>query len=152
MQQPPRNDPNQNPEYQGGYNPGYNPQPGPPPQYGPPPQPQYNPGPQYGPGPGQQFGPGPGQQFGPGPGPMQVNIGIGTGMGGSLNKDWLTTLLLSIFLGGLGIHRFYVGRTGSGIAQLLTGGGCGVWAIVDIIMIATGSFTDANGYPLIRNV
>lgn len=137
MQQPPRNDPSQNPEYHGGYNP----QPGPPPNYGPPPQ--YNPPPQYGPGPGQQFG--------PGPGPMQVNIGIGTGMGGSLNKDWLTTLLLSIFLGGLGIHRFYVGRTGSGIAQLLTGGGCGVWAIVDIIMIATGSFTDANGYPLVKN-
>lgn len=131
MQQPPRNDPNQNPEYQGGYNPQF----GPPPQYGPPPQ--FGPPPQYGPGPGQQFNP----QFNP----MQMATGP------SLGKDWLTTLLLSIFLGGLGIHRFYVGRTGSGIAQLLTGGGCGVWALVDIIMIATGSFTDANGQPLVRN-
>lgn len=129
MQPPPRNDPNQNPEYQGGYNPQYSQ----PPQYGQ--QPQYGPPPQY--GPGQQYNP----QFNP----MQMATGP------SLGKDWLTTLLLSIFLGGLGIHRFYVGRTGSGIAQLLTGGGCGVWALVDIIMIATGSFTDANNQPLIRN-
>ncbi|EFH90539.1 TM2 domain-containing protein [Ktedonobacter racemifer] len=66
-------------------------------------------------------------------------------------KDWLITLLLSIFLGGLGIHRFYVGKTGTGIAMLLTGGGCGIWALIDIIMIASGSFTDANGQPLVRN-
>lgn len=66
-------------------------------------------------------------------------------------KDWLITLLLSIFLGGLGIHRFYVGKTGTGIAMLLTVGGCGIWALIDIIMIASGSFTDANGQPLVRN-
>lgn len=137
MQQPPYNDPNQNPEYQGGYNPQYTP----PPQYGQ--QPQYGPPPQY----GQQPQYGPGQQFNPQFNPLQAQMPVGPSMG----KDWLTTLLLSIFLGGLGIHRFYVGRNGSGIAQLLTGGGCGVWAIVDIVMIATGSFTDANGQPLVRN-
>jgi len=65
-------------------------------------------------------------------------------------KDWLVTLLLCIFLGGLGIHRFYVGKTGTGIAQLLTAGGCGVWALVDLIMIVMGTFTDANGNPLAR--
>jgi hypothetical protein len=65
-------------------------------------------------------------------------------------KDWMTTLLLAIFLGSLGVHRFYVGKTGTGIAQIFTCGGCLVWQIVDIIAIATGSFTDAQGRPLVR--
>ncbi len=60
-------------------------------------------------------------------------------------KDWLVTLLLSLFLGTLGIHRFYVGKTGTGILQLITLGGCGIWTLVDIIMIATGKFTDKDG-------
>lgn len=63
-------------------------------------------------------------------------------------KDWLLALLLSIFLGGLGIHRFYVGKIGTGILQLLTAGGCGIWALIDIILIASGKFTDANGNVL----
>ncbi len=66
-------------------------------------------------------------------------------------KDWLTTLLLCIFLGGLGIHRFYTGKTGTGIAMLLTGGGCGIWTIYDIVMIATEKYTDAQGRPLKRS-
>ena len=60
-------------------------------------------------------------------------------------KDWLVTLLLCLFLGGLGAHRFYVGKIGSGVAQLLTCGGCGIWCIVDLIMIITGKFTDSEG-------
>jgi TM2 domain-containing membrane protein YozV len=65
-------------------------------------------------------------------------------------KDWLTTLLLCLFLGGLGVHRFYTGHTGIGIVQLLTLGGCGIWALVDLIMIITGKFTDASGQPLFK--
>ena len=61
------------------------------------------------------------------------------------SRDWLTTLLLCFFVGSLGIHRFYVGKTGTGIVQLLTLGGCGVWTLIDFIVIVMGNFTDAEG-------
>ncbi|AEV99726.1 hypothetical protein A4D02_26425 [Niastella koreensis] len=64
--------------------------------------------------------------------------------------DWLTTLLLCFFVGGLGVHSFYTKKTGIGIAQLLTVGGCGIWALVDLIMIITGGFKDGQGRPLVR--
>lgn len=60
-------------------------------------------------------------------------------------KDWLVTLLLAIFVGSIGIHRFYVGKIGTGILQLVTLGGCGIWSLIDIIMIITGKFTDSEG-------
>lgn len=61
------------------------------------------------------------------------------------DKDWLVTLLLSLFLGTLGIHRFYTGKIGTGILQLITLGGCGIWTLIDIIMISTGNFKDKDG-------
>ncbi len=62
------------------------------------------------------------------------------------NKKWLTALILSFsILGCWGLHRFYVGKTGTAIAMLLTCGGCGFWAFYDFIMIILGKFTDAEG-------
>ena len=66
------------------------------------------------------------------------------------SKDWTTTLLLAIFLGYFGIHRFYTGHTVIGVIQLLTAGGCGIWYIIDIIMILTDSYTDPAGNPLVK--
>jgi len=63
-------------------------------------------------------------------------------------KGFVPTLLLALFLGGLGVHRFFVGKIGTGILQLLTIGGLGVWALIDIIMIAVGSFKDKTGLPI----
>ena len=57
----------------------------------------------------------------------------------------LAALLLCLFVGALGVHRFYVGKIGTGVAMIFTLGGLGIWALVDLIMIAVGSFTDANG-------
>ncbi|MCS7222875.1 MAG: TM2 domain-containing protein [Anaerolineae bacterium] len=65
-------------------------------------------------------------------------------------KSWTTALLLSIFLGVLGIDRFYLGYTGKGILKLLTGGGLGIWWLIDLIKIAANSLPDANGQPLAK--
>ena len=64
-------------------------------------------------------------------------------------KEYLIALLLSIFLGTLGVDRFYTGHIGLGIGKLLTFGGLGVWALIDIILYATRSVTDVHGRPLI---
>ena len=66
-------------------------------------------------------------------------------------KGFLLTLLLCAFLGGFGVHRFYTGHTAIGIVQLLTFGGCGIWALIDLIMIATDSYKDSEGRPLVHN-
>lgn len=63
-------------------------------------------------------------------------------------RKWLTAVLLSLFLGVLGIDRFYLGHTWMGLLKLLTGGGLGIIALIDFIRIAIGSMKDANGLPL----
>lgn len=60
-------------------------------------------------------------------------------------KSQLIALILVIFVGGLGIHRFYLGYTSIGIIQLLTLGGCGIWALIDLVRIATGDLKPKGG-------
>lgn len=60
-------------------------------------------------------------------------------------KSQLVALLLCIFVGALGIHRFYLGYTGIGIIQLLTFGGCGIWSLIDLILIVTGDLKPKDG-------
>lgn len=68
-----------------------------------------------------------------------------------VGKDWLTALLLCIFLGALGAHRFYVGKIGTGILQLVTIGGFGIWVLIDLILIIVGTFKDKNGNVLLKS-
>ena len=65
--------------------------------------------------------------------------------GAEPQKNWLTTLLLCIFLGGLGVHRYYVGKIGTGILYTLTAGLFGIGYLVDLIKIICGKFTDKSG-------
>ena len=91
----------------------------------------------------------------PGAGPMQPGMGMG-GMGGGMMqmgaggppKQFMITLLLCVFGGYFGAHRFYSGHILFGIIQFLTGGGCGIWWAIDLFLIVTGKYTDAQGRPL----
>jgi TM2 domain-containing membrane protein YozV len=64
------------------------------------------------------------------------------------DKKRLVAIVLCFFLGGLGVHRFYVGKVGTAILQILTFGGLGIWWLVDMIMILVGSFKDKQGRKL----
>ncbi|MCC7541044.1 MAG: TM2 domain-containing protein [Deltaproteobacteria bacterium] len=65
-------------------------------------------------------------------------------------KQWIVALALCFFIGYLGAHRFYVGKTGTGIAMLLTCGGLGIWSLIDLVLILMNKFDDAEGRPLLK--
>jgi TM2 domain-containing membrane protein YozV len=65
-------------------------------------------------------------------------------------KDWFITLILALFFGFFGVHRFYTGKVGTGILMLVTAGGCGIWWLIDLVMIAVGAFRDKQNQPLMR--
>jgi TM2 domain-containing membrane protein YozV len=67
---------------------------------------------------------------------------------GTSDKSNVVALLLCFFIGILGVHRFYVGKIGTGVLQLVTFGGLGIWALIDMIMIILQKFTDSEGNTL----
>lgn len=63
-------------------------------------------------------------------------------------RDYTTALLLSFFLGLLGVDRFYLGSTEIGLLKLFSLGGLGFWWVIDFVLLATRSLTDGDGRPL----
>ena len=64
-------------------------------------------------------------------------------------KRILPAVLLCFFFGIFGAHRFYVGKRGTGLLQLFTLGGLGIWAMIDFIMIIVGAFTDGDDNKIV---
>ncbi len=66
------------------------------------------------------------------------------------DKKALPVFLLCLLLGPFGVHRFYVGKVGTGVVHLLTFGVAGIWTLIDLFLIATNNFTDKDGLKITR--
>jgi hypothetical protein len=73
----------------------------------------------------------------------------GVPLGDVSDKSRLAALLLCFFIGMFGVHRFYVGKVGTGLLSLFTLGGLGIWAFIDFILIACGVFRDKQGRKVV---
>jgi TM2 domain-containing membrane protein YozV len=65
-------------------------------------------------------------------------------------RSWVVTLLLALFIPLFGVHRFYTGHVLIGLLQLVTAGGCGIWWLIDVILILLDAYRDADGHPLVK--
>ncbi|HNX25486.1 MAG TPA: TM2 domain-containing protein [Spirochaetota bacterium] len=77
------------------------------------------------------------------------NAASGGTVSAAPQRELIVALILSIFFGQIGVDRFYLGYVGLGLLKLFTFGGCGIWWLVDIILIATRKLADSDGIPLI---
>ncbi|MGW4246953.1 NINE protein [Nocardia sp. NPDC004722] len=146
-QQPPQDGPQYGapgtgPQYGQPY--GQQPYPGQPP-LGQPAQPYGQPAQPYGQPPAPFGTPGPAGPYGGDPEAPYGRDPFGVPLS---DKSKLTAGLLQLLIGSLGIGRFYMGYTTIGVLQLVTCGGCGIWALIDGILILTGKVPDPQGRPL----
>lgn len=65
-------------------------------------------------------------------------------------KKFVPAVLLCFFLGAFGVHRFYLGKIGTGFLMLITLGGLGIWTLIDFVRLVVGSMGDKNHLPLQR--
>ena len=85
------------------------------------------------------------------PAPAPARAPVMSVPGQPKGRSFIVALVLCFSLGIFGVHRFYTGNVLSGIVQLLTCGGMGIWVLIDLISIVTDSYRDGDGRPLVHD-